>query len=724
MSAPYCIPLTKKLTPALKEWPKKSSNDKEQHRKWAEAGYNFGIDTGKTKLIVVDLDVKNGPNGIKSWQELCAQNGGEPETYTVQTKSGGLHLYFKGKTRCSTSAHNGLGPGIDIRSQGGYVVCPPSPGYKVIKEIQILDAPQWLKDRLPLPKSEKHRDDSDQQIVPKDDPIEVERAESAMQNLTPPEKGNRNNFLYELALGMRDRGLSEEKIAEILTEYNDKHNLEQDGAKIANNAYQYAEGKVGSKSISEFQDVPQPETPKKKTREKKPKTEDTTDLEPDPSKILVERMTQMNKEWCTALGHGRLHIFRQENDARGYKRYTSYEKASFVDYHENDELEIQTPNGVKAKNAAKIWLGWKKRRNYSKGYVFDPTNTCGTDYLNLWQGWAVEPEPGDWSLLRNHIYENIAMADGPEHAEEHFNYLMNWMAHLVQYPADLPGVALVLRGGKGCGKSIIGDHLCYIAGAHGQNGSGGQHLTTQFNAYMEECVFCLVNEITWAGDKEGQEILKDRITSPVLRIEPKGKDAYFVNNFMHLLITSNANWVIPATPDERRYAVFNVLPTHQDDEKFWNMVIAQMKNGGLKAMLYELKNRDIGKWKPRHNIPQTEALREQIVSSLNPAQRFLADLIENGEVPMSWVHPSVQNGDWQDNPQIIIRDEMALDFQMKAGMKNLQSAQIKLGQELKRMKTQERYQDFQTQQRVDGQRIRFHVLPPLSDPVWDSLRGQ
>ena len=41
-------------------------------------------------------------------------------------------------------------------------------------------------------------------------------------------------------------------------------------------------------------------------------------------------------------------------------------------------------------------------------------------------------------------------------------------------------------------------------------------------------------------------------------IEPKGVDPFSVRNCIHLLMSSNADWVVPAGADARRYFVLDV----------------------------------------------------------------------------------------------------------------------------------------------------------------------
>ena len=89
---------------------------------WPDA--NIGIATGSTSgIVVIDIDGDRG--GTESWQEFQDMHG-RLETLT-STTGAGLHLYFicPGVVALG-SVSNGIGVGIDIKAEGGYVVAPPS----------------------------------------------------------------------------------------------------------------------------------------------------------------------------------------------------------------------------------------------------------------------------------------------------------------------------------------------------------------------------------------------------------------------------------------------------------------------------------------------------------------------------------------------------------------------------------------------------------------------
>ena len=128
-------------------WEPRATTDPDRIRRaWAQARYNVGIATGPSGLLVIDLDKpKSGETPPRQWAQpgvtdgadvlaaLCERHG-QPfpwETFLVQTRRGGLHLYFiapPGTRLKNTSGDSsrGLGWLIDTRGHGGYVVAPGS----------------------------------------------------------------------------------------------------------------------------------------------------------------------------------------------------------------------------------------------------------------------------------------------------------------------------------------------------------------------------------------------------------------------------------------------------------------------------------------------------------------------------------------------------------------------------------------------------------------------
>lgn len=81
---------------------------------------NVAVNCGLSGLAVIDLDVKHGTNGLETWTGL----GIEPDgAWISETPSGGNHFIFAGDVSSTTGK---IGPGIDTRGRGGYILLPPS----------------------------------------------------------------------------------------------------------------------------------------------------------------------------------------------------------------------------------------------------------------------------------------------------------------------------------------------------------------------------------------------------------------------------------------------------------------------------------------------------------------------------------------------------------------------------------------------------------------------
>lgn len=104
-----------------------ATTDPQMIREWwaVYPDANIGIATGDASgVIVVDIDPDHG--GETSLRNLESRFGLIPETWTVETGGGGLHLYFQMPPVNVRNSAGAVGPGIDVRGNGGYVVAPPS----------------------------------------------------------------------------------------------------------------------------------------------------------------------------------------------------------------------------------------------------------------------------------------------------------------------------------------------------------------------------------------------------------------------------------------------------------------------------------------------------------------------------------------------------------------------------------------------------------------------
>jgi hypothetical protein len=141
-------------------------------------------------------------------------------------------------------------------------------------------------------------------------------------------------------------------------------------------------------------------------------------------------------------------------------------KESFLLRYSNRWVSTEVPDGRGGTSKLTVplgvwWLGHRDRRQF-RGVTFLPAAPeVVHECLNLWQGWGIDRQRGDWSLIREHI--EVVLADGNK---EFADYVIRWIAWAIQNPAAAAEVALVLIGAKGTGKGTLVRCLQRIFGAH------------------------------------------------------------------------------------------------------------------------------------------------------------------------------------------------------------------------------------------------------------------
>jgi len=128
-----------------------ASNDPQQIKVWWTRwpAALIGVATEAAVLAVLDVDVKDprkyGPDSLDELGHSILD-----VTPIAHTSSGGWHVYYdRGALDIPSSTHR-LGPGLDVRGRGGYIIAPsPGSGYWWDPHynpdtVALAPAPEWL----------------------------------------------------------------------------------------------------------------------------------------------------------------------------------------------------------------------------------------------------------------------------------------------------------------------------------------------------------------------------------------------------------------------------------------------------------------------------------------------------------------------------------------------------------------------------------------------------
>jgi hypothetical protein len=134
----YVFPLEERSKlPAITDYVTRATRDPGQIKRWwtcpvlgIPLDRNIGISTSRygdsQALLVLDVDHKNGKDGNAALETLRREGKEFPPTLESITPTGGRHLIYVVDQALNQHKPGALGPGLDLRSRGGYIVAPPS----------------------------------------------------------------------------------------------------------------------------------------------------------------------------------------------------------------------------------------------------------------------------------------------------------------------------------------------------------------------------------------------------------------------------------------------------------------------------------------------------------------------------------------------------------------------------------------------------------------------
>jgi hypothetical protein len=344
-----------------------------------------------------------------------------------------------------------------------------------------------------------------------------------------------------------------------------------------------------------------------------------------------QTIARYNDAYAVILLGDRPVILHEGSGSDGSEEVRLLSVAGFHEWCRPDHTFSPSDDGPPRKTfRSKVWMDSPDRRQYS-GLVFDPSRSSPASYFNLWKGWAVEPAPvgtqAKCQLFLDHVAENVCSGD-----EAMFAWVMGWFAQPFQRPTEKLGTSLVLRGGQGTGKTIVGRIVGSLLGQHYSLVADPRYIVGRFNSHLANCLLLQLDEATWGGDHAAAGKLKDLITGDYQFIEYKGREPVRIKNYVRLFITGNNRWLVPAGVDERRFAVLDMSDAKRQDSAYFQAIEDQMERGGREALLRYLLDFDLTDV-PLRTIPATMALAEQKVSSLTPEQHWWLDILTKGTLP-------------------------------------------------------------------------------------------
>lgn len=307
---------------------------------------------------------------------------------------------------------------------------------------------------------------------------------------------------------------------------------------------------------------------------------------------------------------------------------------SLLSYHDaqikyaNAPCEVMNSKGdYERVNVVKAWNESPLRKDLD-GITFDPSTTdrIVNGKYNIWRGWTVEPKEGDTSAFIELVHE--ILCDGNA---EYSDFVLKWLAHMIQKPHERPLCAIGVSGPQGYGKSTLMELVGSLMHASHFNRDVKMEMIAgeRQGRDLEGILLAYIDEASWGGNMNSNGAIKKAITGRADLINEKFVPTYSVPTYKRCFFSSNEEYYYHADPDDRR-----LLPLRIDGNKpkrsqeFFDRLYLP---GGdprpelLSAILHMLQNINIEGWVPHKELQSLKIVAggAMLERSMTNVQRWL-----------------------------------------------------------------------------------------------------
>ncbi len=616
--------------PILKNWKEEATDDfdrvKELYLLFKDA--NWGLFLEKSKLVAIDTDLKH--DGPKKFETIL-KSLSPIDTLITETGGGGNHFLFN-TDEIAGSFKGKLDIGIDIKHDG-YIVLPPSihPNGKKYEwrdiKAKIQNLPEDLKKLILKSKNTEFIKDNKKCI-----------SLSTLKALV--EEIKKHSYSYDEWL----------RIGAVIKYYLPN----EDGFNLFSQATEnesFVEGDLerAERMWNDFkEDHPNPARIGTLLHFLSSRGIEITKFKAMIDFDENDSLPEVYKNAKNAVIENNCLVFL-DNDSLvefinllGFFYLKNNESASFGKFINNDDeyvfmlisesklkdelapikLRITSKDGsIRLIDSHKVWINNLNRKTYKKVY-FHP-NKIEPDSLNLFIPLKLKPILGDCETFLNFILISLCNSN-----QEHFKYVICYLADIVQRPEKITSSILIFFGTEGTGKGLLFDNVMRrILDSYYLKLVDSKSITSRFNQQLARKLLVVIDEASAVQSKEALSTLKGLSGSSKISIEYKFGPSIELDSFNRYVICTNDPKAIGLNRGNRRFVIIRSSEKYANDKEFFKPLWEALDNGLAEIFLNYLLNVDLTNFDPNIIPNLTEDDFESQVIANGPVFEFWHDLL-------------------------------------------------------------------------------------------------
>jgi hypothetical protein len=246
--------------------------------------------------------------------------------------------------------------------------------------------------------------------------------------------------------------------------------------------------------------------------------------------------------------------------------------------------------GVKLCEIGNKYDGFKCFEEHSDLFAMKGMKFYSSDQeiFSIWQGWKYKAVDEVDMTLKGNWLGMVKEVIG-DCNDILYEYIIKWIAFMLQRQGQKNKTAIVLKGLQGIGKGRFTDIIAELtAGYSIGNINRMEDIAGEFNSLLDGKVFVTLNEAKNSSEeRQGNfDVLKSAITEEKFIINEKNVPRIEAQNVVNLCISTNNEYAVRVEKGDRRYVVCECNPKYKGDYAYWINLRAKIGDSFLFSITF------------------------------------------------------------------------------------------------------------------------------------------